>query len=128
MDRKFTFIIFGIIVWLGGVVLIRVLHPFMYGDVFLHSLLLFIGFLTAPLTLIPVAKLTGRTKHDMLVPTAIMAMPSMLMDALATTFDAAGLSHIYANTPQASAYSAGVLLLAFWGFFFFALLWHREPA
>lgn len=126
MDRKFTFIMYGVIVWLAGVVLIRFLHPYLFGELLPHALFLVLGFLTAPLTLIPVAKLTGRTKHDMLVPTVIMSMPAMLMDGLATTLDAAGVTYIYADTPIDSAYSAGVLLIAFWGFLFFALLWHRK--
>lgn len=128
MDRKLTFVIYGIIVWLAGVVLIRVFHPYMYGDILLHSLFLAVGILSAPLTLIPIARLTGRTKHDMLVPTVIMAMPAMVMDGLATTFDAAGVTHVYADTALDSAYSAGLLLIVFWAFFVFALYWHRETA
>lgn len=128
MDRKFTFILFGIILWLAGVVMIRLLHPIIFGDPLLHSLLFVFAFLLAPLTLIPAAKITGRTKHDMLVPSAIMAMPSMLMDGLATTLDAAGKTYIYADTPVDAAWSGGLLLVAFWSIFFFALMWHREKA
>lgn len=103
MDRKFTFVIIGIIIWLVGIPLIRLLHPYLYGEFIPHALFLLFAIITAPLTLIPVAKLTGRTKHDMLVPTAIMAMPSMFMDGLSTTLDAAGVTYIYADTAIDSA-------------------------
>ncbi|WP_298913781.1 hypothetical protein [uncultured Algimonas sp.] len=126
MDRKLTFIVYGIIVWLIGVALIRFLHPIAYPNLALHLLMLAVAVLAAPPTLIAIARLTGRTRHDMLVPMAIMAMPSMMMDGLAITFDAMGVSHIYAETPLYSAYSGGVLLVAFWALFLFSLLWHRK--
>lgn len=128
MDRKFTFIVLGVVIWLAGVIMIRLLHPYVYGDPVLHALFFALNFAIVPLGLIPIAKFTGRTKHDMLAPVAIMAMPSMLMDSLSVTFDSAGVSHIYADTPLAAAYSGGILLFAFWGFFFFALLWHRPTS
>lgn len=128
MSDRLKFVLFGIVFWIAGVVMIRVLHPFFYGDLLTHLVFLGIGILIAPPTLIIAAKLSGRTKHQMLVPTVIMAMPAMIMDGLSVTFDAMGVTHIYADTPLYSAYAGGVLLVAFWAVFFFALLWHKDAA
>ena len=128
MSDSVKFVLFGIVFWIAGVVMIRVLHPFFYGDLLMHLVFLLIGILIAPPTLIMAAKLSGRTKHQMLVPTAMMAMPAMIMDGLSVTFDAMGKTHIYADTPLYSAYAGGVLLVAFWAVFFFALLWHKDAA
>lgn len=126
MNDKLRFVLFGIIFWIAGVIMIRVLHPFFYGDLMMHVLFLVIAIAIAPPSLIIAAKLSGRTKEQMLVPSVIMAMPSMIMDGLSVTFDAMGKTHIYANNPLNSAYAGGVLLVAFWGILFFALLWHKE--
>ncbi|MEM9600806.1 MAG: hypothetical protein AAF926_07265 [Pseudomonadota bacterium] len=126
MDKRWTFVIYGVIFWILGVVMIRLLHPFFYGDLGMHIVFLLIAIAIAPPTLIIAAKLSGRTKHDMLVPTVIMAMPAMIMDGLSVTFDAMGKTHIYADNPLHSAYAGGVLLVAFWAVLFFALLWHRD--
>lgn len=126
MDKRWTFVIYGIIFWVLGVVMIRLLHPFFYGDLLIHLLFLAIAIASAPPTLIIAAKMSGRTKHDMLVPTVIMAMPAMIMDGLSVTFDAMGATHIYADNALHSAYSGGVLLVAFWAVLFFALLWHKQ--
>ena len=128
MSDRVKFVLFGIVFWIAGVVMIRPLHPFFYGDLLMHLVFLLIGILIAPPTLIIAAKLSGRTKHQMLVPTAMMAMPAMIMDGLSVTFDAMGKTHIYADTPLYSAYAGGVLLVAFWAVFFFALLWHKDAA
>ncbi|GLQ19576.1 hypothetical protein ACFFUB_14220 [Algimonas porphyrae] len=127
MDRKWTFILYGIVFWLLGVVMIRVLHPYFYGDLGMHVLFLLIAIAIAPPTLLITARLSGRTKHEMVVPTALMAMPAMLMDGLSVTLDAMGITHIYADNPLHSAYAGGVLLVAFWATLMFALLWHRQP-
>lgn len=128
MDKKWTFIVFGIIFWISGVILIRLLHPFFYGDLLMHVLFLAIAIAIAPPTVIIAAKLSGRTKHDMLVPIVIMSMPAMIMDGLSVTFDAMGKTHIYADNPLHSAYAGGVLLVAFWAVLFFALLCHEKAA
>lgn len=126
MEKKLTLVIFGIIFWVIGVVMIRVLHPFFYGNVLTHLLFLGLAIIIAPPTVWIVAKLTGRTKHDMVLPSIIMAMPAMVMDGLSVTFDAMGKTHIYADNALHSAYAGGLLLVAFWAVLFFALLWHRE--
>ena len=128
MSDRVKFVLFGIVFWIAGVEMIRLLHPLFYGDLLMHLVFLLIGILIAPPTLIIAAKLSGRTKHQMLVPTAMMAMPAMIMDGLSVTFDAMGKTHIYADTPLYSAYAVGVLLVAFWAVFFFALLWHKDAA
>ncbi|MEL6686597.1 MAG: hypothetical protein AAFP97_03140 [Pseudomonadota bacterium] len=128
MSDKIKFVLFGIVFWISGVIMIRLLHPFFYGDLLMHILFLVIAIGIAPPTLIIAAKLSGRTKDQMLVPTVIMAMPAMVMDGLSVTFDAMGKTHIYANNPLHSAYAGGVLLVAFWAVLFFALLWHKEAA
>ena len=70
------------------------------------------------------ARLTGRTRHDMLVPTVIMAMPALLMDGLVISF----APDIYGDTDAELRAAGGLLLFAFWSFFFFALFWHRPFA
>ncbi len=125
MDRKFTFFLIGFIFWLVGVVAIRFLAPIVTGSLGLHLVFLGVAFLSSPITLILIAKLTGRTKHDMLMPLVLMTMPSMFLDSLAVSFDGRGLTNIYANTPALSAYAGGALLMAFWSLYLFALIWHR---
>ena len=125
MDRKFTFVAIGAVFWLLAAILMKYLGPVVFDGGLIHALWFVANFAFGAISLVVIAKLTGRTKHDMLAPTAIMAMPAMLMDGLAVTTDARGWSHVYADTPQLAAYSGGFLLFAFWSFFFFALMWHR---
>ncbi len=126
MDRKPTFVAIGAIFWLLAAILMKYLGPVVFDGGIIHVLWFVANFVFGAIAVVAIAKFTGRTKHDMLAPTAIMAMPAMLMDGLAVTSDARGLSHIYADTPQLAAYSGGFLLFAFWSFFFFALMWHRS--
>ena len=61
-----------------------------------------------------------------MVPVTVITMVAMLLDGVAVTLDAAGVSAIYADTALEAAYAGGLLLFAFWSALFFALLWHRE--
>ena len=126
MDKRLTFLIIGVLFWIAAALLMKVVGPLVFDGGVLHVLFWIVNFVFGAVSVAVIARLTGRTKHDMLVPVAIMAMPAMLMDGLAVTSDAMGLTHIYANTPQLAAYSGGFLLFAFWSFFFFALLWHKD--
>lgn len=125
MDKRGTFLIIGIIFWVIGAITVHYLGPIVFDGGLLHVIFWVANFAFGAIGTIFLAKLTGRTKHDMLAPVTIIAMPAMLMDGLAITADAQGLTHIYANTPLLAAYSGGFLLFAFWSFFFFALIWHR---
>lgn len=126
MDKRGTFLIIGIIFWIVAAGLMHYLGPIFLDGALLHILFWIANFAFAAVSIILIAKATGRTKHDMLVPVTIMAMPAMIMDGLSITADAHGLTHVYANTPLLAAYSGGFLLFAFWSFFFFALVWHRD--
>jgi hypothetical protein len=125
MDKRGTFLIIGIVFWIIGAITVHYLGPFVFDGGLLHVAFWIVNFIFGAVGTIFLAKVTGRTKHDMLAPVAIMAMPAMLMDGLAVTTDALGLTHIYANDPLLAAYTGGFLLFAFWSFFFFALIWHR---
>ena len=48
MDKRWTFVIYGIIFWILGVVMIRLLHPFFYGDLGMHIVFLLIAIAIAP--------------------------------------------------------------------------------
>jgi len=79
-----------------------------------------------PILAIPViARFTGRTKHDMLAPTVLIALPAMTLDGLAITLDTLGKTHIYADTAVLAGYTGGFLLFAFASFFFCAVRWHK---
>lgn len=121
VDRKLTFLLIGGVFYGVGVALIKILGPFFWDSATLRALFLLINFLIAPVSLLAFAKMTGRTKHDMLVPTVIMTLAAMVMDGLTLSF----IPQLYAVPPQHQAYAGGLLLVAFWSFFFFALLWHR---
>jgi hypothetical protein len=125
MDRKTTFIGIGFVFWLSAAVLMHFLGPLVFDGGIIHGLWWLANFGFGAVAIILIARLTGRTKHDMLVPTALMAMPAMLLDGVAVTLDARGLTHVYADQPLIAAYTGGFLLFAFWSFFFFALIWHR---
>ena len=128
MDRKLTFVAIGAIFWLLAAILMKYLGPIVFDGGLIHILWFVANFAFGAVAVVAIAKLTGRTRHDMLVPTAIMAMPVMIMDGLSVTLDARGLKHIYADTPLVAAYTGGFLLFAIWSFIFFALMWHRAGA
>ena len=128
MDRKLTFVVIGIVFWIFGAVFIRYLGPTIFADPTLHALFFVANFAIGAVAVILFAKLTGRSRHEMLAPVAIIAMPAMLMDGLAVTTDTMGLTYIYADTARGAALAGGALLFAFWSAFFFALMWHRSRA
>ncbi len=125
MDRKATFISLGIFLWAAAALLMHFVGPVVFDGGLIHILFWIANFFVPVLFLPLIAKLTGRTKHDMLAPTALMAAPAMTLDGISTTLDAMGHTHIYANTTQLSAYTGGFLLFAFASFFVWAMIWHR---
>ena len=128
MDKRGTFVIYGIIFWIFGAVFIHYLGPAIFSNPVLHILFFVANFAIGAIAVGLFARMTGRKRHQMLVPVTIIAMPAMLMDGLAVTLDTKGITNIYSNTPVFAAYAGGALLFAFWSAFFFALLWHREKA
>jgi len=125
MDRKLTFILIGIAFWASAALLMHFLVPYVFDGAILHSVFWIANFFLPALVLPLFARLTGRTKHDMLAPMALMAIPAMTLDGLSISFDALGLSHIYADTPMLAGVSGGFLLFAFASFFFWAVIWHK---
>lgn len=125
MDRKWLWIGVGIAFWVVGALALHALAPVMFDGGARHALLFALNFALAPASLWLLGKLFRQPLHRMLVPVALMAMPAMLMDGVAVTLDIAGATRIYSGVPTLAGYSGGLLLFAFWGFFFWALLWHR---
>lgn len=121
MSDTAKFLVIGGLFYGFGVAAIKLLGPFFWDSAGLRAAFLLINFAIAAITLPLFARMTGRTRHDMLVPTVVMALAAMLMDGLTLSF----APQLYAATSEGQAYSGGLLLFAFWGFFFFALLWHR---
>ena len=126
MANTRLFIGLGIAIWLVGVVLIRLLGPYVFDAGWLHILFFGANFIFGAITVWAFAAIAGLSRHRMLVPTTVVAMVAMLLDGVAVTLDTAGVTHIYADTAEHAAYAGGLLLFAFWSAFFFALLWHRE--
>lgn len=125
MDRKFTFIIIGVVFWAVAAVFMHFVGPVVFDGGGLHITFWVVNFFVPVLMLPLFARLTGRTKHDMVLPTLLIAIPAMTLDALSVTFDAFGKTHIYANTPELAAVTGGFLLFAFVSFFFWAVYWHK---
>ena len=121
MDKPFTFLLIGGLFYGFGVAAIKLLGPLFWDTAGVRAVFIALNIAIAALTTPLFARLTGRTRHDMLVPTVIMALAAMIMDGLTLSF----APTLYATAPQDQAYAGGLLLSAFWGFFFFALLWHR---
>lgn len=116
----------GIVFWIVAASAMHFIGPKVFDGSEVHALFWVANF-GLPVLVIPMfAKMTGRTKHDMLAPTALIALPAMLLDGLAVTFDTMGKTHIYADTALLSAYTGGFLLFAFMSFFFWALVWHED--
>jgi len=125
MDRKFTFISIGVVFWLSAAILMHFVGPYVFDGGFIHIAFWIANFFIPALALPVIAKLTGRSKHEMLAPTALIAVPALTLDSLAITFDTMGKTHIYADTPMLSGLTGGFLLFAFASFFIWALYWHR---
>ena len=121
MDRIFTYLLIGGLFYGFGVAAIKLLGPFFWDTALMRFVFIALNFLIAAVSLPIFARMTGRGKHDMLLPTIIMALAAMIMDGLTLSF----VPQLYAETPQHQAYAGGLLLTAFWSFFFFALLWHK---
>jgi hypothetical protein len=126
MDRKLTFILIGIAFWLSAAALMHYIGPYVF-DGGLMQILFWVANFVLPAAALPViARLTNRTKHQMLAPIVLIALPAMTLDGLAITFDTLGQTHIYANTTSLAGLTGGFLLFAFASFFFWALVWHKE--
>jgi len=126
MDRKKTFVSIGIIFWLIAAMFMHFIGPFVFDGGLLHMVFWIVNFFL-PVLLLPLfAKLTKRSKHQILIPTVLICIPAMILDALSITFDTLGKTHIYANTALLGGVSGGFLLFAFASFLFWALIWHKE--
>lgn len=126
MDRKFTFIFAGVIFWASAAALMHYLGPLVFDGGTLHIIFWIANFFVPIPVIMLFARLTGRTKHDMLAPTALVALPAMTLDGISITLDTIGQTHIYAETPELAGVTGGFLLFAFASFFFWALIWHRD--
>lgn len=126
--RRGLFVMAGIVLWLAGVAVIRLLGPVVHDGGVAHMLFWAANVAAGALTIVVLARVSGRSRHAMVVPAVTVAMPAMLMDGVAVTLDTLGITHIYADTPAMAAFAGGTLLFAFWSALFFALLWHRPRA
>ena len=126
MDRKWTFIALGVVLWASAALLMHYIGPTVFDGGAMHIGWWIANFFVPALVLPLVARLTGRTKHDMLAPLALVATPAMTLDGVFVTLDTLGKSHVYADTPALAGVSGGFLLFAFASFFFWALVWHRD--
>lgn len=125
MTNKISLIWGGVALWALGAVIIHFVGPFFFRGGLFHVVFWISNFL-APLSVLPlIAKRLGRTKHEMLEPTAIMLLPAMTLDGLSITFDTFGWTNIYASDPKLAGLTGGFLLFAAASFFFWALVWHR---
>ena len=125
MDKKFLFIAIGVSLWAGAAVLMHFIGPQVFDGSWIHVAWWIANFFL-PVAVIPlVANATGRTKHNMVIPTALIAMPAMTLDGLSVTFDTLGKTHVYADNAHLSGLTGGFLLFAFASFFFWALVWHQ---
>ena len=126
MDKKITFVSIGIVFWAVAALFMHYVGPIVFNGGALHIGFWIVNFFV-PFAFLPfIAKLTGRTKHDMLVPTTLMAIPAMTLDSLSITFDTFGKTHIYADTPALAGVTGGFLIFAFVSFFIWALYWHKD--
>jgi|GEM_PF-3239024 len=125
MDKKLTFLSIGVIFWALAAVFMHFVGPVVFDTSGLHIIFWVANFFVPALFLPVVAKMTGRTKHDMLVPTVIMVIPAMTFDSLSITFDTFGKTHIYADTPVLAGLTGGFLIFAFVSFLLWALYWHK---
>ena len=126
MTNKTNLILGGVALWALGAVIIHFIGPHIFNGGPLHIVFWISNFI-APVSVLPlIAKRIGRTKHQMLEPTAIMLFPAMTLDGLSITFDTFGWTHIYASDPKLAGLTGGFLLFAAASFFFWALVWHRD--
>lgn len=126
MDRKFTFIFIGIVFWAGAAAFMHFVGPLVFDGGVFHIGFWIVNFFFPVIAIPLIAKITGRTKQDMLIPTILVAIPAMILDGLSVTLDAMGKTHIYADNALLAAYTGGFLLFAFVSFFVWALIWHRD--
>ena len=126
MDRKLTFIIIGVVFWATAAALMHVFVPYVFETSLSHIAFWIANFFFPVIALPLIAKMTGRTKHQMLAPTVLIAIPALTLDGLSITLDSMGMTHIYANTPTLAGLTGGFLLFAFASFFFWAIIWHKD--
>lgn len=126
MDKKFTFITIGLFFWAVAAVVMHYIAPFVFDAGAVHIGFWALNFLF-PVVAIPVlARVTGRTRHQMLIPIALIVLPAMTLDGLAVTFDTLGITRVYADNPELAGLTGGFLLFAFASFIFWALVWQRN--
>jgi len=118
MDRKVTFISIGVIFWICAALLMHFIVPYVFDGGLIQILFWVANFFFPAIAIPLIAKLTQRTKHDMLAPTVLFAI----------TFDTMGFTHIYADNAILAGYTGGFLLFALASFFIWAIFWHHEPA
>jgi len=123
MDKKWLFMGVGLAAWVTGLFVIKFWGATLYDGGIKQISFLAANFIVPLLALPLLAKLTGRTKHDMLAPSALIAMPAMFMDSVAV-----GFTDWYSALDADRAATGSTLLFAFWALFFFALLWHRPQS
>jgi hypothetical protein len=126
MDRKFTFIIIGIIFWASAALLMHFVGPYVFDGGVIHIVFWIANFFLPVIALPLIAKLTKRNKNEMLIPTVFIAIPAMILDAVSITLDTLGLTHIYADTAVLAGNTGGFLLFAFASFFIWAVIWHKD--
>lgn len=126
MDRKFTFLLIGVIFWASAAFLMHFIGPYVLGGDWIHIVFWIANFFLPAIALPIIAKITNRTKNQMLVPTILIAIPAMTLDALSVTFDTFGFTHIYADNAILAGSTGGFLLFAFVSFFVWALIWHKD--
>lgn len=126
MDRKLTFVMIGLVFWVTAAALMHFLGPHVFDGGLIQIIFWIANFFFPALALPLIARLTARAKHEMVGPTALIALPAMTLDGLAISFDTLGKTHIYADTPALAGLTGGFLLFAFASFFFWALFWHTE--
>jgi hypothetical protein len=108
-DKFLLFVLLGIIFWLNGVFVIRLVGPYLLTE---SNPFIFIGFLLAipvtALTLV-VAKYLGKLSYNQLLkPVVIMTFTATSCDAIAFTW----FHHIYNSNLQIALNGAALIL---WG-------------
>jgi len=125
MDPKVIFIFIGIVFWASAALLMHFIGPYVFDGGVIQALFWAANFFLPVIALPLIAKLTQRTKHDMLIPTVLIAIPAMILDGLSITFDTLGFTHIYADNAVLAGNTGGFLLFAFASFFIWAVIWHK---
>ena len=120
MERKWAWIAVGLAAWTLGLAVIRLFGDALFDGGIRQALFTAAQFAVPPLVMPPLARWLDRTQHELVVPSVLIAMPAMLMDAVAV-----GWTDWYASSADHRVATGSVLLFAFWSLLFWALVWHR---